>query len=119
MSRCRNNKQAGGRNRSPSTGEILIRKQASSVNFIDTIIRRGKIRQDMMSALPHVPGVEGAGIVEALAEGVDDVQFGDRAAWMGPTGAGGYGSRSVIAEPCVRPIAEAVDSAAAAALAAN
>lgn len=50
----------------PGTGEVLIRNHASAVNFIDTIIRRGKIRQDMMPALPHVPGVEGAGIVETL-----------------------------------------------------
>ena len=103
----------------PGTGEVLIRNHASAVNFIDTIIRRGKIRQDMMPALPHVPGVEGAGIVETLGEGVDDIQIGDRVAWMGPIGAGGYGSHSVIAAPYVTPIAEAVDFATAAALPVN
>lgn len=53
----------------PDAGEILIRNKAGAVNFIDTIIRRGEMPEGMMPDLPHIPGVEGAGLVEVLGEG--------------------------------------------------
>ena len=80
----------------PAAGEVLIRNHTGAVNFIDTIIRRGEMPEGLMPALPHVPGVEGAGVIEALGPGVEGFVVGDRVAWMGPIGAGGYGSHSVI-----------------------
>jgi NADPH2:quinone reductase len=88
----------------PGVGEVLIRNHAGAVNFIDTIIRRGEMPEGMMPALPHVPGVEGAGIVEAVGDGVTGFLIGDHVAWMGPIGAGGYGTHSVIRAPYVTKI---------------
>lgn len=88
----------------PGAGEILIRNHAGAVNFIDTIIRRGDMPEGMMPDLPHVPGVEGAGIIEAVGDGVDGFAVGDGVAWMGPIGAGGYGTHSVIGAPYVTKI---------------
>ena len=90
----------------PGVGEIVIRNHAGAVNFIDTIIRRGEMPEGMMPELPHVPGVEGAGIIEALGNGVDGFAVGDRVAWMGPIGAGGYGTHSVIASHYVTKIGD-------------
>ncbi|WP_293574229.1 zinc-binding dehydrogenase [Phaeobacter sp.] len=103
----------------PGTGEILIRNHAAAVNFIDTIIRRGEMPEGMMPDLPHVPGVEGAGVVEALGDGVDGFAIGDRVAWIGPIGAGGYGSHVIIGAPYVTHLAETIDFATAAAVPVN
>lgn len=90
----------------PAAGEILIRNHSGAVNFIDTIIRRGEMPEGMMPSLPHVPGVEGAGVIEALGDGVEGFTVGDRVAWMGPIGAGGYGTHSVIGATYVTRIAD-------------
>lgn len=90
----------------PAAGEILIRNHSGAVNFIDTIIRRGEIPEGMMPSLPHVPGVEGAGVIEALGDGVEGFTVGDRVAWMGPIGAGGYGTHSVIGATYVTRIGD-------------
>ena len=103
----------------PNAGEILIRNKAGAVNFIDTIIRRGEMPEGMMPELPHVPGVEGAGVVEALGEGVEGLSVGDRVAWMGPIGAGGYGTHSVIGAPYVSRLADTVAFETAAAIPVN
>lgn len=103
----------------PNAGEVLIRNHAASVNFIDTIIRRGEMPEGMMPALPHVPGVEGAGVIEALGDGVEGLSVGDRVAWMGPIGAGGYGTHSVIGASYVTRIADNVPFETAAALPVN
>ncbi len=103
----------------PNAGEILIRNKAGAVNFIDTIIRRGEMPEGMMPELPHVPGVEGAGVVEALGEGVEGFSVGDRVAWMGPIGAGGYSTQSVIGAPYVTRLADTVEFETAAAIPVN
>ena len=103
----------------PGAGEILIRNHAGAVNFIDTIIRRGEMPEGMMPALPHVPGVEGAGVVAGLGDGVEGFALGDRVAWMGPIGAGGYGTHSVISAPYATRIAKDVAFTTAAAVPVN
>jgi NADPH2:quinone reductase len=67
----------------PKTGEILIRQEAIGLNFIDTYQRSGlyPVR------LPAVLGLEGAGIVDAVGEGVTRFKVGDRAAYAGRPGA--------------------------------
>ncbi|MES0826595.1 quinone oxidoreductase family protein [Ruegeria sp. SCP11] len=112
-------RQAERRNPQPDAGEILIRNHAGAVNFIDTIIRRGEMPEGMMPELPQVPGVEGAGVVEAIGAGVEGFTIGDRVAWMGPIGAGGYGSHSVIGAPYVTQIAGDIGFDLAAALPVN
>lgn len=65
--------------RAPGPGEALVRQTASGLNFIDTYFRNGLYPVK----LPFVPGSEGAGIVEAVGEGVDTIAVGDRVAYLG------------------------------------
>ena len=58
----------------PRPGEILIRQQAIGLNFIDTYYRTGLYP----AKLPVTLGVEAAGVVEAVGEGVDRFRTGDR-----------------------------------------
>ena len=63
----------------PGPGEIRIRQHASGLNFIDVYHRTGLYPLP----LPHALGMEGAGIVESVGEGVDHLRVGDRAAYAG------------------------------------
>jgi NADPH2:quinone reductase len=74
----------------PGPGQIRIRQQAAGLNFIDVYHRTGLYPQPM----PFTPGVEGAGIVEALGSGVSNVKEGDRIAYAGPIG--GYAEQRLI-----------------------
>jgi NADPH2:quinone reductase len=68
---------------SPGPGEILIRQEAVGLNFIDTYHRGGLYPL----SLPSVLGTEGAGVVEAVGEGVERFQVGDRVGYAGGVGA--------------------------------
>ena len=69
----------------PGPGEALIRQTAIGVNFIDVYQRSGLYP---LGGLPAVIGMEGAGQVEAIGEGVDEVAVGDRVAYAdNPPGA--------------------------------
>lgn len=65
--------------RAPKAGEALVRMEAVGLNFIDTYHRSGLYPVPM----PFTPGSEGAGIVEAVGEGVDNITVGDRVALLG------------------------------------
>src|SRR5690606_21365655 len=60
----------------PGPGEIRIRHEAAGLNFIDVYQRTGLYKLPM----PLTLGMEGAGIVEAVGEGVTHLKAGDRAA---------------------------------------
>lgn len=78
----------------PGPGEVRVRQLAIGVNFLDVYYRSG---QYPLAQLPATLGVEGAGIVEALGEGVTDVMPGQRVAYTGLMG--GYAAvRNVPAE---------------------
>ena len=69
----------------PGSGEVLMRHEAVGLNFIDVYNRTGLYP---LPALPGTPGMEGAGIVEAIGEDVTEVEVGDRAVYAGlPPGA--------------------------------
>ena len=69
----------------PGPGEVLLRQEAVGLNFIDVYHRAGLYP---LPSLPATPGLEGAGIVEAIGEGVTEVAVGDRVAYAGlPPGA--------------------------------
>jgi NADPH2:quinone reductase len=74
----------------PGPGQVRIRQAAAGLNFIDVYHRTGLYPQK----LPFTPGVEGAGTVEALGEGVDALKPGDRVAYAGPVG--GYSEMRLI-----------------------
>ncbi len=70
---------------SPGSAEVLIRHEAVGLNFIDIYHRTGLYP---LPALPAVPGMEGAGIVEEVGNEVTDFVKGDRVAYAGlPPGA--------------------------------
>ena len=62
----------------PAAGEALVRVEAAGVNFIDVYYRTGLYKAP---ALPYTPGMEAAGQVSALGEGVRDLKVGDRVAY--------------------------------------
>jgi len=69
----------------PKPGEVLIRHAAVGLNFIDVYFRTGLYKAP---SLPAVIGMEAAGTVETVGEGVEDLKPGDRVAYaMGPIGA--------------------------------
>ena len=69
----------------PGAGEVLLRHEAVGLNFIDVYHRKGLYP---LPQLPATPGMEGAGIVEAVGSGVTEVAAGDRVAYAGlPVGA--------------------------------
>lgn len=69
----------------PESREVLIRHEAVGLNFIDIYHRTGLYP---LAALPAVPGMEGAGIVEEVGSEVGDFAKGDRVAYAGlPPGA--------------------------------
>lgn len=67
---------------SPGPDQALIKLEAIGVNFIDTYHRTGLYPV----SLPFIPGLEGAGVVEAVGENVTEVQPGDRVAYTGIPG---------------------------------
>jgi NADPH2:quinone reductase len=74
----------------PGPGQVRIRQQAAGLNFIDVYHRTGLYPQP----LPFTPGVEGAGVVEALGPDVTSLKVGDRVAYGGPIG--GYAEERLI-----------------------
>ncbi len=87
----------------PGPGEIRIRHHACGLNYIDVYQRTGLYA----NALPLQLGMEGAGIVEAVGEGVNHLSVGDRAAYASqPPGA--YCEARVMPAKCVVRLPEAI-----------
>ena len=74
----------------PGPRQVRLRQEAAGLNFIDVYHRTGLYPQ----ALPFTPGVEGAGVVEAVGPGVGGIKVGDRVAYAGPIG--GYAEQRLI-----------------------
>lgn len=95
----------------PGPGEVLVDVAVAGVNFIDTYRRGGVYPQPF----PHVPGVEGAGVVRALGADVNDVAVGDRIAWFDAHGS--YAEQVVVPADRTLAVPDDVDLPTAAALA--
>ncbi|MDX1489420.1 MAG: alcohol dehydrogenase catalytic domain-containing protein, partial [Acidiferrobacterales bacterium] len=65
----------------PKQGEVRIRHTAIGLNFIDVYFRAGLYPTP---PLPFIPGLEAAGIVEAVGAGVSDLKKGDHVAYGQP-----------------------------------
>ena len=76
----------------PGPGELRLRQTAIGVNFHDCYVRSGLYKT---LALPGIPGIEGAGVVEAVGEGVAGFAPGDRVAYM-TNRYGGYASHRLL-----------------------
>ncbi|HYQ61993.1 NADP-dependent oxidoreductase [Actinophytocola sp.] len=61
----------------PGPGQVRVHVAATSFNPIDASVRAGNMRGPMPVALPHTPGRDVAGTVDALGEGVDGPRVGD------------------------------------------
>ncbi|NNF79163.1 MAG: quinone oxidoreductase [Rhizobiales bacterium] len=68
---------------SPGPSEVLVKLAFAGINFIDVYMRNGLYKRSdtYQQSLPMVPGMEGAGVVEALGSGVEGLAVGDRVAW--------------------------------------
>jgi NADPH:quinone reductase len=86
----------------PGPGEIRIRVEVAGVNFIDVYHRTGR----MTLPLPFTPGMEAAGIVDAVGPAVQGVAIGDRVAH--PFRAGAYAELQVVAADRIVHVPEAV-----------
>ena len=94
----------------PGPGEIRIRHKACGLNFIDVYQRSGLYPLK----LPHALGMEAAGIVEAVGEGVTHLKEGDRAAYASmPPGAYTEARVMPAAQVCKLPDGIGFDEAAA------
>jgi NADPH2:quinone reductase len=95
---------------SPGPGEVRMRHNAVGLNFIDTYHRRGIYPV----ALPSGLGLEAAGVVEALGEGVTDWRIGDRVCCFGPQ-LGAYATARNIDAACLFLIPDDISDEIAAA----
>jgi NADPH2:quinone reductase len=95
----------------PGPGEALVRHAAVGLNYIDVYFRTGLYK----TALPATPGMEGAGTVVAVGEGVTMVKEGDRVAYAGgPLGA--YATDRVIAADRLVKLPDGIDFTTAGAM---
>lgn len=97
---------------SPKAGEALVRHKAIGLNYIDVYFRTGLYK---LPSLPAALGMEAAGIVEAVGEGVTEVAVGDRVAYAsGPVGA--YAEARTIKADRLVPVPDAISFETAAAM---
>jgi NADPH2:quinone reductase len=94
----------------PGPGQVRLRQEAAGLNYIDVYHRTGLYPQP----LPFIPGVEGAGIVEAVGDGVAAVKVGDPVAYAGPTG--GYAEARLIAADKLVKLPDSITTEQAAAM---
>lgn len=96
----------------PGPGEVLLRHDAVGLNFIDVYHRTGLYP---VAESPFIPGLEGAGIVEAVGSGVTEVDVGDRVAYAGvPMGA--YAEQRVMPAHRLVSLPEEIPTTQAAAM---
>src|SRR5580704_12654597 len=60
----------------PGAGEVLVKVAACGVGYVDALVALG--RYQVKPPLPHTPGQEAGGWVEAVGEGVEGLAIGDR-----------------------------------------
>ena len=97
---------------SPGDGELLVDVEAVGVNYRDVYEREGKGTH--VSEPPHLAGVEGAGVVAGVGEGVTRFSVGDRVGWN--NAAGSYAERVLVAEDAAVALPGGISSEVAAAV---
>ena len=94
----------------PGPGEARVKIEAAGVNFIDVYHRTGRYP----GQLPITPGMEGAGVVDALGPDVSELKPGDRVAYAMHQGS--YGEYAVVPAWRLVLIPDSVDTRLAAAV---
>lgn len=97
----------------PKGGEVLIRVRVAGVNPIDWKLRAGYVRQYIPVTLPATPGLDVAGTVEAIGEGVTGFDVGDK---VFGRGAGTYADFAVAPVATIAHIPDGVSFEQAATL---
>jgi len=82
-------------NPSAAPGQVVVAVKAAGVNPVDTYIRAGTYT--FKPSLPYTPGMDGAGVVESVGQGVTRVKEGDRV-YLAGTLTGAYAQKTVCAE---------------------
>jgi NADPH2:quinone reductase len=96
----------------PGPGQVRLRQTAIGLNFIDVYFRTGLYPPP---SLPFTPGLEAAGVVEAVGEGVNEVAVGDRIAYASaPMGA--YAEARLMQADRVVKLPDRIDDRQAAAM---
>ena len=98
----------------PSLGptDVLVRHTAVGLNFIDVYHRTGLYPLE----LPFTPGVEAAGIIEAVGSNVDDLGLGERVAYTGNGPPGSYSEKRILPRTRLARLPDAIDDYTAAAI---
>lgn len=101
----------------PQAGEVLVRVRAAGINFFEVLMRAD--RYAVTPQLPMFPGVEVAGVVEAIGQGVDVALKGKRVAaplFASQRPFGGYAEQVVISADLAVPLPDDVSFEEATAL---
>jgi NADPH2:quinone reductase len=94
----------------PGKDEVRIKVMAAGLNYIDTYHRTGLYPV----ALPFTPGVEGAGVIDAVGPGVVGFSEGNRVAWAFHPG--GYAEYAIVPAAKVVPVPDEIELQQAAAV---
>ncbi|MEV5336569.1 NADP-dependent oxidoreductase [Streptomyces werraensis] len=101
----------------PGAGEVRVRVAATSFNPVDGNIRGGFMQGPIPVTLPHTPGIDVAGTVDALGEGVDGIAVDDVVVGFLPMDGNGAAAQYVLAPADVLvPAPKSIPLADAAAL---
>ena len=94
----------------PGAGEARVRIEAAGLNYIDVYHRTGLYPSTNM---PFTPGMEGAGVVEAIGPGVTEVNVGDRVGYAMHQGS--YTEVAIVPSEVLVPLPDSIDTQSAAA----
>jgi NADPH:quinone reductase-like Zn-dependent oxidoreductase len=81
----------------PGTGQVRVRVAATTFNGVDGNIRAGFMQGPMPLTMPHIPGLDVAGTIDALGEGVSDLNVGDQVVGFLPFVVDGASAEYVLA----------------------
>ncbi|MCE0764735.1 NADP-dependent oxidoreductase [Pseudonocardia kujensis] len=81
----------------PGAGQVRVRVAATTFNGVDANIRAGFMQEPMPLTLPHIPGLDVAGTVDALGDDVRGLEVGDQVIGFLPFVADGASAEYVIA----------------------
>ncbi len=81
----------------PAAGEVRIRVAATTFNPVDGNIRAGRMQGPIPVVLPHTPGIDIAGTIDALGDGVDGFHVDDRVVGALPLTSTGASAEYVVA----------------------
>jgi NADPH:quinone reductase-like Zn-dependent oxidoreductase len=81
----------------PGTGQVRVRVAATTFNGVDGNIRAGFMQGPMPLTMPHIPGLDVAGTIDALGDGVSDFNVGDQVVGFLPFVVDGASAEYVLA----------------------